>query len=71
MPSHPTGNRSQGVGNIPGSQKDNLKEDNKSVTGLPHQEDEEITDKESKPEDFKKFDVDKVEELDKLKSDDV
>jgi len=68
MPNDPLQNRSQGrmVDHPAHKEAATKNEDNKN-TGLPKKDDEEITDDESKPEDYEKFNVDKVDELEKTK----
>lgn len=67
MANDPTQNRSQGnFVNRPVDKSRSSDNDNKN-TGLPKKDDEEIITVESEEEDYVKFDVDKVEELERSK----
>lgn len=68
MSGHPTSNRSQGIPNLPASKEVVTDDNDKKVTGLPHQKDEEIVESKNKSEDFEKFNIDKVDDLNKAKT---
>lgn len=67
MPNDPMQNRSQGRMVDHPAHKEAVTDEDKKNTGLPKKDDEEIVSDESRPEDYEKFNVDKVDELNESK----
>lgn len=54
----------------PDPKDEDTKKDKNKDSGLPKKDDEDFAQDESRPEDYEKFDVDKVDELEKSKKED-